>query len=122
MFTTMMMARPTALLIRTPRTGSRFQSLANHKIMPHARSAAPPNRRFRVSEEVMDSRLYLTIASIVAILYALGFLLIPTTLALFFSGVLEPHDFAILRCIASADDIEHAGRAQAILRGLGAGE
>ena len=47
MFTTMMMARPTALLIRTPRTASRFQSLANHKIMPHARSAAPPNRRFQ---------------------------------------------------------------------------
>jgi hypothetical protein len=51
----------------------------------------------------MDSRLYLTIASIVAILYALGFLLIPKTLALFFGGVLEPHETLNLRFGGAAD-------------------
>ena len=51
----------------------------------------------------MDSKLYLTIASIVAILYALGFLLIPTTLALFFSGMLEPHETLNLRFGGAAD-------------------
>ena len=51
----------------------------------------------------MESKLYLTIASIVAILYALGFLLIPTTLALFFSGMLEPHETLNLRFGGAAD-------------------
>jgi hypothetical protein len=51
----------------------------------------------------MDTKLYLTIAAIVAILYALGFLLIPATLALFFSGVLEPHATLNMRFGGAAD-------------------
>src|SRR5271154_7501893 len=38
----------------------------------------------------MSPKLYLTIASVVAILYALAFLLIPVQASLFFSGFAEP--------------------------------
>jgi hypothetical protein len=38
----------------------------------------------------MDTKLYLTIAGVVAILYALGFLLLPVQVFLFFSDFAEP--------------------------------
>src|SRR5271169_2826187 len=44
-------------------------------------------------EETMDTRLYLTIAAVVAILYALPFLLIPAQASLFLSGFAEPLRF-----------------------------
>jgi hypothetical protein len=48
------------------------------------------NRSARHSwEEIMDSRLYLTIAAVVAILYALAFLLLPVQASLFFSALLS---------------------------------
>ena len=34
----------------------------------------------------MDTKLYLTIAAVVAMLYAIGFLIIPVQASLFFSG------------------------------------
>jgi len=40
--------------------------------------------------EIMGTRLYLTIAAIVAFLYALAFLLIPVQASLFFSSFAEP--------------------------------
>jgi hypothetical protein len=39
----------------------------------------------------MDARMYLTISSIIAILYAIGFLLIPGNVVLLFGGPPEPH-------------------------------
>jgi hypothetical protein len=38
----------------------------------------------------MDTKLYLTIAAIVAVLYALAFLVIPIQASMFFSGFAEP--------------------------------
>jgi len=48
-------------------------------------------------EETMDTKLYLTIAAVVAILYALDFLLIPVQTSLFFSGFAEPRAVLYLR-------------------------
>ena len=50
----------------------------------------------------MDTRLYLTIAAIVAIVYALGFLLIPTPLSLLFSDFAEPRAVLNLRFCGAA--------------------
>jgi Na+-driven multidrug efflux pump len=50
----------------------------------------------------MNTKLYLTIAAIVAILYALAFLLIPVNTSLFFSDFAEPRAVLYLRfCGAS---------------------
>jgi len=49
MFKMIMTMRPATLQIRTPRTAWRSQSLANHKIKPHARFAPPRNRKLRVA-------------------------------------------------------------------------
>jgi hypothetical protein len=46
----------------------------------------------------MDTKLYLTVAAIVAILYALAFLLIPVQASLFFSDFAEPRAVLYLRC------------------------
>ena len=48
----------------------------------------------------MDARLYLTVAAVVAILYALAFLLIPVQGSLFFCGFAEPRAAlsTVLRC------------------------
>jgi hypothetical protein len=50
----------------------------------------------------MDTKLYLTIAAVVAILYALGFLLIPVQTSLFFSGFAEPRAVLNLRFCGAA--------------------
>ena len=50
----------------------------------------------------MDTKFYLTISSIVAILYAFGFLLIPTQTSLFFTGFAEPHVILALRVSGAA--------------------
>ena len=50
----------------------------------------------------MDSRLYLTIAAVVAILYALTFLLLPVQASLFFSGFAEPRVVWNLRFCGAA--------------------
>src|SRR6516164_6099641 len=42
-------------------------------------------------EEQMDSKLYLTVAAIVAIIYGLGFVLIPGHLVAFYGMTPEPH-------------------------------
>jgi len=43
----------------------------------------------------MDTKLYLTVAAVVAILYALAFLLIPVQASLFFSNFAEPRAILI---------------------------
>jgi uncharacterized protein YjeT (DUF2065 family) len=53
-------------------------------------------------EEIMNTKLYLTIAAVVAILYALGFLLIPVQASLFFSGFAEPRAVVNLRFCGAA--------------------
>jgi hypothetical protein len=53
-------------------------------------------------EETMDTRLYLTIAAVVAILYALAFLLIPVQASLFFSDFAEPRAVLYLRFCGAA--------------------
>jgi hypothetical protein len=53
-------------------------------------------------EEIMDSRLYLTVAAVVAILYALAFLLLPVQASLFFSGFAEPRAVLYLRFCGAA--------------------
>ena len=53
-------------------------------------------------EETMDTKLYLTIAAVVAILYALGFLLIPVQTSLLFSGFAEPRAVLNLRFCGAA--------------------
>ena len=53
-------------------------------------------------EEIMNTRLYLTIAAVVAILYALGFLVIPVQGSLFFSGFAEPRAVLNLRFCGAA--------------------
>jgi FtsH-binding integral membrane protein len=50
----------------------------------------------------MNTKLYLTIAAVVAILYALGFLLIPVQSSLFFSGFAEPRAVLYLRFCGAA--------------------
>ena len=50
----------------------------------------------------MDTKLYLTIAGVVAILYALGFLLLPVQVSLFFSGFAEPRAVPDLRFCGAA--------------------
>ena len=50
----------------------------------------------------MDIRLYLTIAAVVAILYALAFLLIPVQASLFFSDFAEPRAVLYLRFCGAA--------------------
>ena len=54
----------------------------------------------------MDTKLYLTIAAIVALLYALGFLVIPERISILFSGVAEPHAILNLRFLGGAN-LEH---------------
>jgi O-antigen/teichoic acid export membrane protein len=53
-------------------------------------------------EEIMDTKFYLTIASIVAFLYALAFLLIPVQASLFFSSFAEPRAVLYLRFCGAA--------------------
>ena len=48
----------------------------------------------------MEARLYLTIAAVVMILYALAFLLIPVQASLFFSGFAEARAVLYLRFCA----------------------
>ena len=50
----------------------------------------------------MESRIYLTIAAVVAILYALAFLLIPVQASLFFSSFAEPRAVLYLRFCGAA--------------------
>ena len=50
----------------------------------------------------MSVRRYLTIAAIVAILYALAFLLVPVQASLFFSGFAEPRAVLYLRFCGAA--------------------
>jgi xanthine/uracil permease len=50
----------------------------------------------------MDTKLYLTIAAIVAILYALAFLLFPVHASLFFSNFAEPRAVWYLRFCGAA--------------------
>ena len=50
----------------------------------------------------MDTKLYLTIAAVVAILYALAFLLFPVHASLFFSGFAEPRAIWYLRFCGAA--------------------
>jgi hypothetical protein len=53
-------------------------------------------------EEIMSARLYLTIAAVVAILYALAFLIIPVQASLFFSGFAEARAVLYLRFCGAA--------------------
>ncbi len=50
----------------------------------------------------MDTKLYLTIAAIVAVLYALAFLVIPVQASMFFSGFAEPRAVLYLRFCGAA--------------------
>ena len=50
----------------------------------------------------MSTKLYLTIAAVVAILYALAFLLFPVQASLFFSGFAEPRAVLDLRFCGAA--------------------
>jgi len=50
----------------------------------------------------MDTKLYLTVAAIVAILYALAFLLISVQASLFFSDFAEPRAVLYLRFCGAA--------------------
>jgi hypothetical protein len=53
-------------------------------------------------EETMVLKLYLTIAAVVAILYALAFLLLPVQASLLFSGFAEPRAVLYLRFCGAA--------------------
>jgi hypothetical protein len=55
-----------------------------------------------LGEKVMDAKLYLTIAAVVAILYALAFLLLPVQASLFFSSFAEPRAVLYLRFCGAA--------------------
>jgi hypothetical protein len=55
-----------------------------------------------VWEETMGLRLYLTVAAVVAILYALAFLLIPVQASLLFSDFAEPRAILYLRFCGAA--------------------
>ena len=50
----------------------------------------------------MDTKLYFTIAAVVAILYALAFLLFPVHASLFFSGFAEPRAIWYFRFCGAA--------------------
>jgi hypothetical protein len=50
----------------------------------------------------MDTKLYLTTAAVVAILYALAFLVIPVQASLFFSDFAEPRAILYLRFCGAA--------------------
>jgi hypothetical protein len=50
----------------------------------------------------MGARLYLTVAAVVAILYAVAFLIIPVQASLFFSGFAEPRAVLYLRFCGAA--------------------
>jgi hypothetical protein len=50
----------------------------------------------------MNTKLYLTVAAVVAILYALAFLLIPVQASLFFSDFAEPRAILYLRFCGAA--------------------
>jgi hypothetical protein len=50
----------------------------------------------------MSTRLYLTIAAVVAIVYALSFLLLPVQASLFFSSFAEPRSILYLRFCGGA--------------------
>ena len=50
----------------------------------------------------MDSKLYLTIAAVVAVLYALALLVIPVQASMFFSGFAEPRAVLYLRFCGAA--------------------
>jgi len=50
----------------------------------------------------MNTKLYLTVAAVVAILYALAFLLIPVQASLFFSDFAEPRATLYLRFCGAA--------------------
>ena len=50
----------------------------------------------------MDTKLYLTIAAIVAIVYALAFLVTPVQASMFFSGFAEPRAVLYLRFCGAA--------------------
>ena len=51
----------------------------------------------------MDTKLYLTIAAIIALLYTLAFLLIPEGMSMAFSGFVEPHATLNLRFLGGAN-------------------
>jgi hypothetical protein len=53
-------------------------------------------------EGSMNTKLYLTVAAVVAILYALAFLLIPVQASLFFSDFAEPRAILYLRFCGAA--------------------
>jgi hypothetical protein len=63
------------------------------------------------TEMGMDTKLYLTIAAIVAILYALAFLVIPVQASMFFSGFAEPRAVLYLIPRRQRLQIEPAWRA-----------
>ena len=50
----------------------------------------------------MDTKMYLTIAGIIAILYGVGFLLIPEQLNVLWGGLSEPHVIYAQRAFAGA--------------------
>ena len=50
----------------------------------------------------MSTKLYLTVAAVIAILYALAFLLIPVNTSLFFSDFAEPRAVLYLRFCGAA--------------------
>jgi hypothetical protein len=52
--------------------------------------------------DIMSTRLYLTIAAVVAILYALAFIIIPIEASLFFSDFAEPRAVLNLRFCGAA--------------------
>jgi hypothetical protein len=51
----------------------------------------------------MDTKLYLTIAAIIALLYTFAFLLIPEGMSEAFSGFVEPHATLNLRFLGGAN-------------------
>jgi hypothetical protein len=51
----------------------------------------------------MDTKLYLTIAAIIALLYTLTFLVIPENMSVLFSGFVEPHATLNLRFLGGAN-------------------
>jgi hypothetical protein len=55
------------------------------------------------AEEAMDTKLYLTIAAIIALLYTLAFLLFPEGMSMAFSAFVEPHATLNLRFLGGAN-------------------
>jgi hypothetical protein len=51
----------------------------------------------------MDTKVYLTIAAIIALLYTLAFLLFPDGMSMAFSGFVEPHATLNLRFLGGAN-------------------